>query len=110
MLQQGGGPGQGSHLSANKIFPCCAAHSFCVLPASVARVIHCHWPCAGVRAGGAADPAGFDSSHPVDAAAALEAAMGAAEGAQLAWTVPWVTRYLWFLKWDPEAARAPYFR
>lgn len=54
--------------------------------------------------------AAYDGSHPVDAAAALEAALAASDGAALAWTVPWVLRYLWFLKWDIEAAQAPYFR
>lgn len=52
----------------------------------------------------------YDGSHPLDAAAALEAALAAPDGAALAWTVPWVLRYLWFLKWDTEAAQAPYFR
>lgn len=54
--------------------------------------------------------AAYDGSHPVDAAAALQAALAAPDGAQLARTVPWVLRYLWFLKWDTEAAQAPYFR
>lgn len=54
--------------------------------------------------------AAYDSSHPVDAAAALDTAMSAAEGGPLTWTLPWVLRYLWFLKWDVEAAQAPYFR
>jgi hypothetical protein len=59
---------------------------------------------------GSSSSAAYDGSHPVDAAAALEAALAAPDGAPLAWTVPWVLRYLWFLKWDPEAAQAPYFR
>lgn len=54
--------------------------------------------------------AAYDGSHPVDAAAAIEAALAASDGAALAWTVPWVLRYLWFLKWDTEAAQAPYFK
>lgn len=58
--------------------------------------------------GGAAAP--YDGSHPVDAAAALEAAAAASDGGALAWTLPWVLRYLWFLRWSPEAAATPYFR
>jgi hypothetical protein len=46
----------------------------------------------------------------LDAAAALQAAAAATEGAPLAWALPWVLRYLWFLRWDPEAVQAPYFR
>jgi hypothetical protein len=48
-------------------------------------------------------------SHPVDVAACLEAAAAVARPA-LAWTVPWVVRYLWFLNRDAEAVQAPYFR
>ncbi|KAI3423926.1 hypothetical protein D9Q98_009760 [Chlorella vulgaris] len=48
-------------------------------------------------------------SHPVDVASCLEAAAAVA-GPPLAWTVPWVVRYLWFLNRDGEAVQAPYFR
>jgi hypothetical protein len=46
----------------------------------------------------------------VDAAAALEAAAAATEGGPLAWALPWVVRYLWFVQWDAQAVQAPYCR
>lgn len=109
-----GGAGAG-RLRARDTLLGCTKHLY--LCARVPRTAwRHHTPWVGARAGGAAGPAAglaaaaCDSSHPVDVAAALEAAMVAAEGGQLAWTLPWVTRYLWFLRWDSEAARAPYFR
>lgn len=62
------------------------------------------------RSGGSCGSAAYDGSHPLDAAASLEAALAAPGGAALAWTVPWVLRYLWFLKWDADASQSPYFR
>lgn len=61
----------------------------------------------GARAAGGA----AITSHPtLDVAAALEAAAAAPEGVGLACTLPWVLRYLWFLRYDAHATQSPYFR
>ncbi|EFN50777.1 expressed protein [Chlorella variabilis] len=57
-----------------------------------------------------ADSAAPAAAGLVDVAATVEAAAAASEGGPLAWALPWVVRYLWFLPWDAEAVRAPYFR
>ncbi|KAG7672268.1 hypothetical protein NADE_000057 [Nannochloris sp. 'desiccata'] len=49
----------------------------------------------------------YDGSHPVDVAGAVHASIGTSHVLR---TIPWVTRYLHFLKWDSEASEAPYFR
>lgn len=50
---------------------------------------------------------GLPSGHAVDVLCALRSAE---EDGTMLRTLPWVTRYLRFLKKDPHAARAPYFR
>ena len=67
----------------------------------------------------------IDAAAVLDAALGLEGCGGGGGGAngqphqqqpqpqpqlQLAWTLPWLLRYLWFLGWDAEATQAPYFR
>jgi len=48
----------------------------------------------------------YDGSHPIDVAGAVHASIGTSHVLR---TIPWVTRYLHFLKWDSEAVKAPYF-
>jgi hypothetical protein len=49
----------------------------------------------------------YDGSHPVDVAGAVHASINTSHVLR---TIPWVTRYLHFLKWDLEAVEAPYFK
>jgi hypothetical protein len=74
----------------------------------------CHAAPAGVEDGGdggsSSDAPSQGGHPPLDVAAALTAAASAPEGARLACTLPWVLRYLWFLQYDGQAVRAPYFR
>ena len=79
--------------------PCSACHADAAAPGDS----------AADTSGGTGGTAAYDGKHPMDVAAALAAAE-AGGGALLLWTLPWAARYLWFLRWDPQASHSPYFR